>query len=88
MSDFKDTQMILEMAYNSLFSMKQQAEQAQSGMKEECDMFQTGYVKGLADATEYIWSMVTCVDNLRSRENEECKERAEYILKLRGADNG
>lgn len=87
MSDFKDTQMILEMAYNGLFAMRLQAEKATESMKEECKEFQMGYVKGLLEATEYIWQMECCVDNDRQRRIEEHNERCESLRKLRGADN-
>ena len=87
MSDFKDTQMILEMAYNGLFAMRLQAEQATESMKEECKQFQFGYVKGLSEATEYIWRMHCSVDNGRQRRIEEYNERCESLRKLRGADN-
>ena len=88
MSDFKDTQMILEMVYNGLFTMKKQAERCASSTKEDCIMYHQGYIEALIDAADYVWDMKVCYDNHRERENEECKERAEYILQLRGAGNG
>lgn len=88
MSDFKDTQMILEMAYNGLFAMRLQAEEATESMKEECKQFQFGYVKGLLEATEYIWQMQCSVDNDRQRRIEEYHERFESLRKLRGTGNG
>ena len=87
MSDFKDTQMILEMVYNGLFTMKKQAERCASSMKEDCSMYHQGYIEALIDAADYVWDMQNCCENHRERENEDFKERVECILQLRGADN-
>lgn len=88
MSDFKDTEMILEMVYNGLYTMKKQAEKWASSVKEEDTMYHQGYIEALIDASDYVWRMRVCCSNRREIEKEEIQERFDKLMMLRGADEG